>query len=269
MSDGGGSYANAAVSAANLAASIYFGNKNLEITEDQYQLQKSSYELDRQNTYLNTLSTVYQFDKDIEALKGDKAQAEIDIRDTKTQIDSYQKWLDNYNDMYDAETTSAQAQIKELESSGKQAYEGLMEAIGYNDALAGATGRVGTNTSTAKIGSFAKEQLTDYVGTDLTLDANGGLYGLQKSAADKNYGQLLVDLDFQKQEKEVQKTILGESLATLSASQDTISQSITDAETRKGELQAWVDENFGDVKGSYQSGQKIEIEDKEYKKYTG
>jgi hypothetical protein len=279
MADGGGSYANAAVNAAAFAASIYFGNKNLEIAEDQYQLQKSSYELDRQNTYLDTLNTIYGFDKDIEVLKGDKAQIDIDIRDTQTQIGSYEKWLSNYQAMYDAETGSAQAQIAELnystekaynglmdsiaenEYSGKQTYQSLVESLGYVDAVTGATGRVGANTSMAQVGLRAKENITDFVGSDMTLDETGGIYGqrissinrdivglvgddksfdetgglyaLQKSAADKNYGQLLVDLDFQKQEKESQKIILSESLSTLTTSRDTISQSISESEKKK------------------------------------
>jgi hypothetical protein len=96
--------------------------------------------------------------------------------------------------MYEEQTTSAKAGIAELEASGRQAYEGLMQSLGYADALAGATGRTAAGTSMAGVARKARQNIVDYVGDDMSLDMTGGLYGLQRTSAELGYQQLELDL---------------------------------------------------------------------------
>jgi multidrug efflux pump subunit AcrA (membrane-fusion protein) len=165
--------------------------------------------------------------------------------DYGAQINSYQSWLDNYADMYAAETTSAQAQITELDLSGKQQYQSLMNTLGYADAVAGATGRVSAGSSMAAVGGAARQSVADYAGADMRLDKNGGLFGLQRTTADLNYAQLQLDLENQRVEALGQMDILRTSLGITDEAYAAYDRSIAEAESVRDEFQKFLDDYTG------------------------
>jgi len=174
-----------------------------------------------------------------------KIQYGIDIRDAESQVMSYDKWLQNYSEQYAQEVQSKQAQTDQLVASGKDTYENFLNAIGYADAMAGATGRVGAGTSQAHTTGMLDRKLVDYVGADRKLDANGGLFGSQLTAANMEMDQLKVDLDFQRQEMAANR---GNTQASIQDWQNAIAltdQSIKNSTAAKNDLQVFIDKNFG------------------------
>jgi len=158
------------------------------------------------------------------------AGIDTDILETKEQIISYDQWLSNYGSQYAQEVQSKQAQTDALNASGRETYENFLNAIGYADAAAGASGRVGAGTSQAHTTSMIDRKLVDYVGADRTLDATGGLFGSQLTAANMEMGQLKADLQLQKQQVETDRRIA--------------EQSLTGFHKAKGDLQDFLDRNF-------------------------
>lgn len=213
------------------------GKKANETAQEQVDLQTK-------NSYLNGQNSIRDYEKSIADLEASKIQYGIDIRDATSQVDSYDKWLANYGGQYAQETAGKQAQTEQLMASGKESYENFLNAIGYSDALAGATGRVGAGTSQAKTTAALDRKLVDYVGADRTLDANGGLYGTQLTAANLEMDQLKLDLDFQRQEMEANRT---NTLATIGDYQKSIkltNKSIADSTEAKNDLQKFIAKNF-------------------------
>jgi hypothetical protein len=201
-------------------------------------------DLQTKNSYLNGLNSVRDYEKSIADLEGSKIQYGIDIRDATSQVESYDKWLANYGNQYAQEVTSKQAQTDQLKASGKETYENFLNAIGYSDALAGATGRIGGNTSQGKTTGMMDRKLVDYVGADRKLDASGGLYGSQLTAANMETEQLKIDLEFQRQEMAANRA---NTLSTIADYQNAIKltdQSIVNSTSAKNDLQAFIDQNF-------------------------
>jgi hypothetical protein len=247
MADGGGSYANAGVSAAALVANIIMGNQANKIANNQLTVARDQLALNEKETALNAVDSLRTYDKDIAQLRGDYAQLGIDIRDTQTQIASYDKWLSNYSAQYEQEVQSKQAQTDVLKASGLESYMGFMNAIGAQDALAGATGRKGGATSTGAVTRSIDQKMVDYVGADRTLDASGGLFGSQLAAANMEMGQLKVDLGFQQQEAIMNRENLIQSLGELQSAQSSTSTSIRNAQSSQDGLAAFIQRNFGNV----------------------
>jgi hypothetical protein len=252
--DGGGSYANAAVNTAALVADIIMGNESNRIANDQLNLARDQFELEKKNTALSAVDTLRKYDKEIAEMQGEYAQIGIDIRDTQSQITSYDKWLNNYSEQYAQEVQSKQAQTDTLMASGKESYDNFLNAIGYADAQAGATGRVGGNTSQGKTTGMLDRKLVDYVGTDRTLDANGGLYGSQLTAANMEMQQLKVDLGFQREEAAMNRTNLQQSLGELLSAQATTDTGIKNAKASQDSLAAFIQQNFGNAYGALRPG---------------
>jgi hypothetical protein len=204
-------------------------NDMVDIAEKQAQIARDNYELQVKNSKLNAESQVRDIDKGIFDLESKVGEYELGIREANSRIDSYDKWLDNYESMYAQETASKQAQTDQLTASGKEAYDNFMNAIGYGDALAGATGRVGAGTSQSYTTGALDRKLVDYVGEDRTLDETGGLYGSQLSAANMEMQQLRTDLEFQQQEMQGNRDIASSTLAdyeqAITKTQDSITKS--------------------------------------------
>ena len=215
-----------------------------EVAQSQQNIAKEQLTLQTKNSYLNGLNTIRDYEKTLADLEGSKIQHGIDIRDAASQVESYDKWLGNYSSQYAQEVQSKQAQTDSLMASGKETYENFLNAIGYSDAMAGATGKVGAGTSQAATTAMFDRKLVDYVGADRTLDANGGLFGSQLSAANMEMGQLKLDLEFQRQEMAANREI---SLASISDWQRAISltdQSIKNSASAKNDLQNFINMNF-------------------------
>jgi hypothetical protein len=222
------------------------GSQANEAAQAQNDIARENMELQKKNSYLNGMNSIRDYDRSIADLEAGKIQYGINIRDAQTQVDSYDKWLANYSGQYAQEVGSKQAQTDALKASGQESYNNFMNAIGYSDAMAGATGRVGANTSQAKMTGYIDKQLVGYVGEDRTLDANGGLFGSQLTAANMEMEQLKVDLEFQRQEMEANRS---NTLATISDYQKSIEltdQSIAKSTAAKNDLEQFISENFGD-----------------------
>ncbi|MDR1586922.1 MAG: hypothetical protein LBS57_05650 [Treponema sp.] len=263
MGDLGGAWADAGVNLAALIANVALGNKANSIANKQLNLAKDQFELEKKNTALDAVDTLRTYDKEIAQLEGEYAQTGIDIRDAESQVKSYDMWLGNYQKQYAQEVASKQAQTDQLKAAGKESYDNFLNAIGYSDAQAGATGRVGANTSQAKTTGMLDRQLVDYVGADRTLDANGGLYGSQLTAANLEMGQLKTDLGFQWQEATTNRSNVQQSLGELRTAQETIGTSITNTRASQDSLAAFVQQNFGDAYGELLPGEHSEYEEVE------
>lgn len=211
--------------------------KQQDIANDQLILQTK-------NSYLNGLNAVRDYEKSIADMEGAKIQYGIDIRDATSQVESYDKWLGNYRNQFAQETQSKQAQTDALMAGGKETYENFLNAIGYADALAGATGRVGAGTSQAQTTAMLDRKLVDYAGEDRTLDANGGLFGSQLTAANMEMDQLKLDLEFQRQEMEANRINIQSTIADWQKAIALTDQSINNSTKAKNDLQTFIDQNF-------------------------
>ena len=151
---------------------IWGGVRADDRAEAQLGLEQQKLALDRQQFYMDTLSPLYGVEQDITQLETQKSQLGVDVRETESQITSYQDWLDWYPNQRELQT-------KSFEYEGKQAYEGLMNALGYADAVAGATGRTAPGSSMALTAGKAKQDVVGYFGADMQQNLDGGLYGMQ------------------------------------------------------------------------------------------
>ncbi|MDR2942449.1 MAG: hypothetical protein LBV17_07660 [Treponema sp.] len=217
-------------------------------------------DIQTKNSYLNGLNSIRDYEKAIADLEGAKIQYGIDIRDAQSQIDSYDKWLGNYSKQYAQEVQSKQAQTDALMASGKESYENFLNAIGYADAMAGATGRVGAGTSQAMTTGMLDSKLVDYVGADRRLDANGGLFGSQLTAANLEMDQLKLDLEFQRQEMTANRQIMQSTIGDWQRAIALTDQSIVNSTKAKNDLQAFIDQNFGPDSGNTDSGRPTQTD---------
>ncbi|MDR2729518.1 MAG: hypothetical protein LBB81_01305 [Treponema sp.] len=225
------------------------GAKQNEVAQQQQNISQQQLNIQTQNSYLNGLNMVRDYEKSIADMEGTKIQYGIDIRDAQSQVDSYDKWLGNYNNQYAQEVQSKQAQTDQLMASGKETYENFLNAIGYADAAAGATGRIGAGTSQAKTTGMIDQKLVDYVGADRMLDANGGLFGSQLTAANMEMEQLKVDLEFQRHEMASNRELFQTSISDWQRAIELTDQSINNSTAAKNDLQQFIDQNFG--QGNY------------------
>jgi len=229
------------VSAVAGVANVFTSSKNAKKSND---ISQKQLEIQTKNSYLNGINAVRDYEKSIADMEGAKIQYGIDIRDAHSQVESYDMWLGNYGAQYAQEVQSKQAQTDSLIASGKETYENFLNAIGYADAMAGATGRVGAGTSQALTTGMLDRKLVDYVGTDRRLDANGGLFGSQLTAANMEMGQLKVDLELQRREMETNRNIADQSIADWQRAIELTDQSIVNSRKAKDDLQAFIDQNF-------------------------
>jgi len=220
------------------------GKEANEIAQSQTDIAREQLNLQTQNSYLNGLNSIRDYEKTIADLESQKIQYGIDIRDATSQVESYDKWLTNYSGQYAQEVQSKQAQTDQLVASGKDTYENFLNAIGYADAMAGATGRVGAGTSQAHTTGMLDRKLVDYVGADRRLDAHGGLFGSQLTAANMEMEQLKVDLEFQRQEMVANRENTFASIEDWNKAAALTDQSIANSKTAKNDLQAFIDANF-------------------------
>jgi predicted kinase len=149
----------------------------------------------------------YQKEKDRAQMQGQIAQYELDIENAQAQVESYDKWLENYQGMYDQQMAARNAQAEALKSSGQEAYNNFMNAIGYSDAAAGATGRIGGGTSAGEATRQIDRELVNYAGEDRSLGGYDGLVGEQLLAMNLETDQVRKDLEFQLYEQEKNREI--------------------------------------------------------------
>jgi len=234
----------AGAAVAGTVISAEQGYKANEVAEKQHNVAQDQLNLQKAGAELNARGQISSIDKEIAELQGNKIQYGIDIRDAQSQLDSYDKWLGNYSTQYAQEVQSKQAQTDALKASGKETYENFLNAIGYADAMAGATGRVGAGTSQAQTTSMLDRKLVDYVGADRTLDANGGLFGSQLTAANMEMDQLKVDLEFQRYEMEQNRKNTELTIGDYQKALRMTDESIAKSNTARNELEDFINVNF-------------------------
>jgi hypothetical protein len=177
---------------------------DLEGTKIQYgiDIRDAQSQIDSYDKWLGNYSKQYAQEVQSKQAQINNLVADRTVyeNNAKNQISGYDAWLGNYSSQYAQEVKSKQAQTDALMASGKESYESFLNAIGYADATAGATGRVGAGTSQSKVTSMIDQKLVDYVGDDRRLDANGGLFGSQLTAANMEMDQLKTGLEMQRQD---------------------------------------------------------------------
>lgn len=217
----------------------------IKIFQDSYQSKVNdkyaeyNAQLQTKDLALQHESMIHSINKDLAGLEDRKLQLGTELRSTQAEIGSYDRFLNQFGAYHQQQIQSKQAQTDALVASGKESYDNFLNAIGYADAAAGATGRVGAGTSTAHTTKMIDQKLVDYVGEDRKLDANGGLFGSQLTAANMEMGQIRVDLDNQRYEAQQNLNLLNESYKEMRELPGIYDKSIADLTTQKGKLEAW------------------------------
>jgi predicted nucleic acid-binding Zn-ribbon protein len=216
-----------------------------ETEEEQQRIARESLKLERDKAWAENKAKIIDLDREIAGMEASLEQYNIDIRDAETRLVSYDAWLANYGTQYAQETGSKQAQTDALVASGRETYENFLDAIGYADAMAGATGRASAGSSQAAVTGMIDRKLVEYAGEDRTLDETGGLFGTQLSAANNEMAQLIKDLEFQYEEMAGNRQNTEDTLGDYAKAVKTTKQSITDTRTERDKLLAFIEENFG------------------------
>ncbi len=118
----------------------------------------------------------------------------LQLKQTNSNISAYDQALSRYDTQY-------AAGLKNLQSQGRSQYYTLMEQFGGINVSNAARGQNGGSGSASLIAQMAKNQVIDYAGEDMKLDANGGTYGY--SLTDYFLDQL-ADLNESKGNRQIQ-----------------------------------------------------------------
>ena len=135
--------------------------------EDAWNAQMDQYELQYKTDYTTTRNLY--------------TNTQTSISENKENLSEVDSWLSNYGTYYNQ-------QVGTQVSTGKSNYTTLAENWATSEVTAASRGQLGG--SSTLISSQNKQSLVDYVGEDLMLDDNGGVYGntislLKSSLADE------------------------------------------------------------------------------------
>jgi chromosome segregation ATPase len=222
-------------------------------SSEQEDIDRDRLDLDKKQAWAQGQADIIGLDREIAGMEASLAQYNIDIRESTEKIASYDAWLANYGKQYEQETGSKQAQTDALVASGRETYQNFLDAIGYADAMAGATGRASAGSSQAAVTGMIDRKLVEYAGEDRTLDETGGLFGTQLTAANNEMEQLKLDLQFQyaeiagdanlgiKGKRQIEADTIDDYRQALA----TTEQSIKDTRGERDKLSAFIEDNFG------------------------
>ena len=196
-----------ALGVAQMASSFAAGQESAKAQKEQLKLQKKQWELDVSKAYQDSLSTLGQ-------LKTTYRQSGLEVAQTQANIESLDYWLGNYQDYYDYEMAQQQLAVDQqrnavsgMFSSNIGSLRQMQEGLAQQQVLSAARGQTG---STARLlSAMARQDIINFAGEDMTLDAEGGTYGAaytsQQGALDlaiMAMGQRQKDLEIEKQNKE-------------------------------------------------------------------
>jgi hypothetical protein len=187
---------------------------NLISGSSQQDLNEKSLDLQKKEAYSNASSTLLTMQQDQENISNS-------ITSTEGSISEYEQFLERYP-AYE----QLQKETKLVE--GKAEYQELAENFAASEVLAASRGTTGSSTL------MSKQKQTDIktmFGEDMTVDANGGLFGQELS-------ELSLDLEAEKTSAESQLDILNTSLESLKTSYDTYTPSIDTQKTLVEKLKA-------------------------------
>jgi chemotaxis protein histidine kinase CheA len=164
------------------------------------ELEKAGFDLEKQRFIFDQLDSLRGYNREIGGYQEAMDVIEnVDIPELSADIESYDRWLSGYGAMVDREEKAQAAKMAQLEAAGIESYNSFLDAIGYSDALAGATGRIGGGTSAGEAARDIDARLVRYAGEDRALDASGGTYGAMVTAANAEYEGILASLLNEKQ----------------------------------------------------------------------
>lgn len=158
-------------SSSSSSSSTSTSQAELNLIEENNRLQRQNTLIQGQSDLMNVRSSILGMEESI-------AQYGIDVLDYQTQISGYDQWLGNYQNLYDMETKAKDAEIARFKQSGLESFNSFMDALGGADAVAGATGRVVAETSSAGATGLIDQALVSFAGTDRSLEGDDGTYGL-------------------------------------------------------------------------------------------
>lgn len=196
-----------ALGAAQMASSFAAGQASASAQKKMLKLQKKQWELDVSKAYQDSLSTLGQ-------LKTTYRQSGYEIAQTQANIESLDYWLQNYQGYYDFEMGQQQLAVDQQRNNVAGMFYSnignlrqMQEGLAQQQVLSAARGQTG---STARLlSAMARQEIINFAGEDMTLDAEGGEYGRQYTAqqgaldlAIMAMGQRQKDLEVEKMNKE-------------------------------------------------------------------
>jgi|GEM_PF-5285306 len=187
---------------------------NLISGSSQQDLNEESLDLQKKEAYSNASSTLLTMQQDQENISNS-------ITSTEGSISEYEQFLERYP-AYE----QLQKETKLVE--GKAEYQELAENFAASEVLAASRGTTGSSTLVSK---QKQTDIKTMFGEDMTVDANGGLFGQELS-------ELSLDLEAEKTSAESQLDILNTSLESLKTSYDTYTPSIDTQKTLVEKLKA-------------------------------
>lgn len=187
---------------------------NLISGSSQQDLNEKSLDLQKKEAYSNASSTLLTMQQDQENISNS-------ITSTEGSISEYEQFLERYP-AYE----QLQKETKLVE--GKAEYQELAENFAASEVLAASRGTTGSSTLVSK---QKQTDIKTMFGEDMTVDANGGLFGQELS-------ELSLDLEAEKTSAESQLDILNTSLESLKTSYDTYTPSIDTQKTLVEKLKA-------------------------------
>ena len=195
------------MSAAQMANSFMSGQASAASQKKMLKLQKKQWELDVSKAYQDSLSTLNQ-------LKTTYRQSGYEVAQTQANIESLDYWLQNYQGYYDFEMAQQQLAVDQQRNNVAGMFYSnignlrqMQEGLAQQQVLSAARGQTG---STARLlSAMARQEIINFAGEDMTLDAEGGEYGRQYTAqqgaldlAIMAMGQRQKDLEVEKMNKE-------------------------------------------------------------------
>lgn len=169
-----------AMSAAQMANSFMSGQASAASQKKMLKLQKKQWELDVSKAYQDSLSTLNQ-------LKTTYRQSGLEVAQTQANIESLDYWLQNYQGYYDFEMGQQQLAVDQQRNNVAGMFYSnignlrqMQEGLAQQQVLSAARGQTG---STARLlSAMARQEIINFAGEDMTLDAEGGEYGRQYTA---------------------------------------------------------------------------------------
>lgn len=134
---------------ASLFSNIFFGNKQRELQERQYQLEQQKYYDDMQSSY-------YEMMQSLESMRQSQSDSMVAKNQAYEDIAGNQLYLDRWQDEYDSTMQQAVSEAYSM-------YDEQRSALGLVDVSAAETGRVGG--SVEAISRAQKRNLMKVTGT--------------------------------------------------------------------------------------------------------
>jgi hypothetical protein len=156
---------------------------------ERLELEKKKLELERQREYNSILGQIGDTDTNITGLKGDIAQAGIDISEALGEISTYQNWLDNFDSYYEQTIGGMENDINTFTANQRNEYETLEQQIT----------RLNENTASALDTIRGNIGTLDFNTNDALENFNSDIRGIKENAASalSKYNENAGELNYQ------------------------------------------------------------------------